>query len=184
MADDQNQRLIFDLTENYLEAIKASIGSEMFKTCWFKDKDGLKADVCLLGRYSCAFYVSRILKWFDFVRRVVVTVDSLEQELRACHWRVTKGGILMPGSVLMWASELSETDGKMHRHVGFFWRMNAAISINPDTGMPVVHHITFGAKQRRIEKIYFHPLLLETIAQHKGCGCDVCPDVVKKCPCN
>lgn len=151
-------KLIFDRKQTYLALIKNSIGSSMFKSCYFKDSKSQLVDVCKDGEFPCAFYASNILKIIDLVEIAHVTVDSLVTEMERCGWCITK--TLSRGAVLIWEARI-KVDGEPHRHVGFFvgdHRDDNCVSFVD--GIVKSHNLFVGKENRWIEKIYFHPGLI------------------------
>jgi len=135
--------------QNYLEMIKVSENSEMFRHVYILD-NGKKKDILKNGEYSCAYYVSCILKLFDLILEIHATVEGTVKDMVKNSWQVTKK--LIPGNILVWEKK----DG--HQHIGFYLGNNKAISNSSDKGIPVIHEYTYN-KKRRITKILTHEII-------------------------
>jgi len=135
--------------QNYLAIIKASQGSKMFRHVYVK-KNNKKVDILKNGEYSCAYYVSCILKIFDLIDHKIsphVTVDGTVKNMIKSGWKKTKK--LKPGNVLVWEEKLG------HQHLGFYLGKDKAISHRHEKKMPIIHHYTYGNK-RKIVQILTH----------------------------
>lgn len=149
------------LLPSYLEMIRSSVGSHQYRMLFVKDAYGNAVDVIGDGDLACAFYVSSILSLFNLIKGGVhTTVDMTIADLLDSGWyEVPK---LHPGSVIVWAKKLC-TDGIQHRHIGFYVDRNQGISNDAEQHSPQSHHYTYGDQggrpTRRIEALYFHPLL-------------------------
>lgn len=145
------------LRETYLQMIKNSPKSRLFRNLFVTDGKGGKRDVLENGRESCAFFVSSILKVFSLVDFPHATVNATLKDMAKNGWRETKK--LEPGNVLLW----EEKNG--HRHLGFFIGGKKAVSnafFYYKSRAPKIHHFTYmetGEKQprRKIEAMFVHP---------------------------
>ncbi len=154
-----NQKLTFDLKETYLAMIKNSVGSKIFQSCFFRNEKGELIDVCQGGKFSCAVFVSFVLKRFDLIKTNKVVMASLEKELLRNCWFVVRDHqefFWKVGSILVWEPKLA-SDGQKHEHIGFYMGNNSAISNSPDL-CPAEHHVTYNCA-RRILRVYCHPFL-------------------------
>lgn len=141
--------------QNYLETIKASRGSKMFRRFYVLE-DGKKKDILKNGKLSCARYVSSILKLFDLISETHATVNGAMKDMFRNSWKPTKK--LIPGNVLVW-EEKTTSSGEVHSHIGFYLGDNKAISHRNEKCLPVIHHYTYGRDKRRIVKILTHRLM-------------------------
>jgi len=161
--------------QNYLAMIKASQGSKMFQQVYILENNK-KKDILKNGEYSCAYYVSCILKIFSLIDPKIsphVTIGGLIKNMLNNGWKETKK--LKLGNILIWEDGLA-TDGKMHSHLGFYLGKDKAISNRPKVdviilrgndkifldnkgkGLPMIHHYTYGNK-RKIIKILTHKII-------------------------
>jgi len=126
--------------KNYLTVIKNSVNSKMFRHVYVWE-DNKEKDILEGGEYSCAYYVSCILKMFNLINQEI-----------SPHAMI--GGLikLKPGNILLW----EEKSG--HQHVGFYLGKNKAISHRYEKKMPIVHHYTYNNK-RKIIKIFTHDVI-------------------------
>jgi hypothetical protein len=146
--------------QNYLEMIKTSRGSKMFRRLYILDQ-GKKKDILKNGDLSCAFYVSSILKIFDLISAPHATVQGAIEDMLKNNWRETKA--LKPGNVLVW-QEKKYDNGEYHSHLGFYLGKDKAISHNSWKKSPTVHHFTYGRTKegkpkRKIITILTHPII-------------------------
>jgi len=161
MADKEEKSKIKILTyQNYLQMIKTSQGSQMFRHLYVL-MDGKKKDVLENGNLSCAYYVSSILKIFDLISQPHATVKSTIEDMLKSNWQPTKK--LKPGNVLVW-QEKKFSNGTIHQHVGFYLGQDKAISHQYEKKMPIIHHFTYGRTQtgqpkRKIIQILTHPII-------------------------
>lgn len=159
---------IFDLRITYLIRIRESVGSKIFRHCYCVDTEGDTIDVCQGGLFSCAVFVSNILKMHDLIKAPKANTGSLEKEMISCNWLLCKDKDRPYfGAVLFWEPKMG-SDGEMHRHVGFYFGAGTAISNDPrseeggSTFVPIAHKMDCSdllGYPREIEKVYFHALI-------------------------
>jgi len=135
--------------QNYLAMIKASQGSKIFRRLYVLE-NGKKKDILKNGRFSCAYYVSSILKIFDLISKPHATINGTTKDMLKNGWRITK--TLKQGNVLVW-EEKSD-----HQHLGFCLGNNKAISNSHKKGVPALHHFTYNNK-RKIIQILTHKII-------------------------
>jgi hypothetical protein len=146
--------------QNYLQIIKASQGSQMFRHLYVLENNK-KKDVLKNGELSCAYYVSSILKIFDLISQPHATVKSTIKDMLKSGWRPTKK--LKPGNVLIW-QEKKYANSQFHQHLGFYLGQNKAMSHRHEKKMPIVHHFTYGQTKigqprRKIIQILTHKII-------------------------
>lgn len=148
------------LLTSYMAMIRNSVGSHQYRKLFVEDSDR-EVDVIGNGDLACAFFVSALLSFFNLTKGGGhTTVDmTIADLLDSGGYEITK---LCPGSIIVWARKLC-TDGVQHRHIGFFIGDDQAISNDAKKRSPQRHHYTYGERfghpVRKIEAIYFHPLL-------------------------
>ena len=150
--------------QNYLETIKASEGSKMFRNFYVLN-DNKKRDILKNGQLSCARYVSSILKLFDLISETHVTIDGTTKDMFNNGWKLTEK--LTPGNVLIWERRITSS-GEIHPHNGFYLGANKAISHRDEKCLPVVHHYTYGESKdekpkRKIIQILTHQLIEQNL---------------------
>ena len=142
--------------KTYLTIINDSVGTKMFRHFYAKLK-GRELDIMRNGELSCAFYVSSILTIFKLIKEPHGTVSSTVKDLIESGWQKVKRP--RAGSVLVWA-KIDFGPGDAHKHIGFYIGGSKAISNSYKTGTPVIHHWTFGVRdkkpRRRIEAIFWN----------------------------
>jgi len=150
----------FVLKENYLTTIRYSENSDLFLHCFVKNENGEILDVCQRGMFSCAVFVSNTLSRFNLIETPTANIDTLMKELEKCGWKFTNNlKLLKPGVILVWEAQ-KKSDGKMHKHVGFYLYGQQAISTRSPSGVPKIHHFQYNG-DRKIVAIYTHPFLRE-----------------------
>ncbi len=128
------------LFDTYLQVIKNSVGSKMFRNFYAK-VNGKKKDVLNDGDLACAFYVSSILVQFGLIKKVHCTVGGTVFDLEQSGWRkITKPKV---GAVLVWAEKFG-TDGEVHKHIGFYLGNSEAVSNDSKKRQIAKHHFTYG----------------------------------------
>lgn len=136
--------------ESYLALIKNSAGS----TSW-RDVYGLtnknKKNLTQKGDLSCAYFVSAILKIFDLLKNLHLTVDGAISDLKKSGWeKVTKNKI-SAGDIIIWQEKNN------HRHIGFYLGRQKAISNDSKARKIKIHHYTFNGR-REIETVWKHKI--------------------------
>ncbi|MCF7835966.1 MAG: hypothetical protein K9M15_02500 [Candidatus Marinimicrobia bacterium] len=162
--------LVFDARVNLMKFIVNSIGTNLYRSCYFRKSDGTYVDVCQDGKFSCAYFPSVALHRVGLIQNIRVTVRSFEDELKLCGWELYEGDIKKApvGSVVFWESKKA-SDGEIHSHAGFWWGGNQCVSNHPVKRVPEMHDYLFryfgkdclDCRGRKIEKIYTHPVLLD-----------------------
>ena len=145
------EKIIILEKENYLAVIKNSVDSRMFQNVYAL-VNSKKTDLTKKGNLSCALYVSSILKVFDLIKNIHLTVDSTIENMKKSGWQEVKLSKIKPGDIIVWAEKNN------HQHIGFFIGNKKAVSNNSKTKKIANHHFTFNG-QRKIEKILTHKLL-------------------------
>jgi len=139
-------------TENYLTMIKNSIGSKMFRNCYAlvgnKKKDLLKN-----GDLSCAYFVTSILKIFDLIGSIHLTVRGAIEDIKNSGWYEIKSP--KKGSILVWEKEKSGKEE--HAHIGFYAGDQKAISNSFKRQAPIIHNYFF--RSRKVEAIFWNKKL-------------------------
>lgn len=141
------------LRPTYLAVIRGSVGATLFRHVYAR-RNGRTVDLVRRGDLACAFYVSSVLKLFDLVRAVHLTVAGTARDLRRAGWHRTRR--IRPGAVLIWEPE--RYGREVHRHIGFALSVRQAVSTSSRRRSIVAHHMTFG-KKRAVSEAYWHPRL-------------------------
>lgn len=150
------------LLPTYLAVIESSVGSPMFRTFWAK-VSGKKTDITRGGRVSCSFYTSSILKLFNLVQEVQITINRLKRDMRETGWyeikRPKKGCIVFWTAKPADASRIKKDAGvyqPMVSHCGFFIGDGKAVHNDGDKTMsPQKKPVTY----RPVESYWWHDAL-------------------------
>lgn len=150
--------------ETYMAVIGNSVGSRMFRN-FFMEMDGRRIDATRDGVVSCAYLVSNILHMFPnlkLIREPHLTVSATVKDLKESDWmEITEP---RAGAILLWEPKLIA--GSLNAHIGFYIGSETAVSNFYETGVPAVHHWTYGTTEsgspvRKVEKILWHSALGE-----------------------
>lgn len=134
----------------------------LFRNAYAKDEKSKEVDILENGKNSCAAFVSWILLAVELIKRPHTTVEGTEKDLVHSGWYSINER--KPGTILIWEKKISKHKllGKYQterRHMGFYIGNSEAVSNDSKrTGFPHRHHYTYNGT-RKIEKIYWHPLL-------------------------
>jgi len=147
--------------ETFLKMILNSCGASVWKNNYGLI-NGKKVDLVQNGNLSCAFYVSSILKLFNLIDDLHLTVKSTEKDLIKNNFKkISLSKNIPKGSVLIWQEkkEYNPYNKKIesHFHIGFYVGNKKAISISSENGFPVIHHYLYYGK-REIIKAYYKEL--------------------------
>lgn len=119
------KKMRFLLLKNYLNIIKASVGSKIFRQLYFKI-NGKNVDILRNGDLSCAFFVSSILKIFNLISESHATVVGTVKDMKKNGWYKIKKP--RPGAVIVYLPQKTFPSGEIHRHIGFYVGKNICIS--------------------------------------------------------
>ncbi len=149
MPDQPDQPTRLNL-KTYLQVIRNSVGSGMFRNFYVETPDRGEFDALDDGANSCAFYVSSVLVIFGKLARTHGTVLSTVWDLEHSGWESVESP--QPGDVLIW--EAQDFDDGRYQHVGFCLDEKRAVSTSLTKKVVVMHDLHFGDQQRRIERVY------------------------------
>lgn len=144
------------LRDNYFAIIKNSAGSHLFRE-WYCAVDGERKEVMHGGNFSCAFYVTSIMKLLDLASEIQITVHRAMAEMERSGW--TRIDSPKPGAVVVWDAIPAEdtTWGTKAKHIGFCLDDGMAMSNDSKAGGPAVHPLD----DRPVLAYYWHPKLEE-----------------------
>src|SRR3989344_1649575 len=115
------EKIIILKKDNYLALIKNSVSS----TAW-RDAYGLinkkKKNLTQKGDLSCAYFVSSILKIFDLIKNLHLTVDGAANDLKNSGWKKISQKKIAAGDVIVWQKKNN------HQHIGFYLGRDRAVS--------------------------------------------------------
>ena len=144
--------IIPNLKKSYIAIIKNSVGSKIFQNFYVAENKHEK-DVLRDGKFSCAFFVSSILKLFNLINSPHCTVNGTIKDLEKSGWQKVKvSKKMLPGTILLW----EEKDN--HFHLGFYLGQQKAISNSSENKFPIIHHWTFN-NSRKIINAYSNKFL-------------------------
>jgi hypothetical protein len=148
--EEKPKRLYF---KTYLQMIRNSVGTEMFRNFYIQSGDGKEVDAVSDGSNSCAFYVSGVLTLMKKHSGVHGTVESTIADLVRCGWQPVTDAKLMPGDVIVW--ERIKVEDDWFQHIGFYIGDGRAVSTS-QTEKKVVEHDAHFDGARSIEQIFRH----------------------------
>lgn len=131
--------------ENFIAMIAGSIGSRAYCNV-LGEIGGETKNLTEEGKLSCAYFVSCLLKIFDLIDCLHLTVDGIVDEMEA-RWKEVDSSDISAGDIIVW-EELES-----HRHIGFYLENGQAVSTSVKKRQVVIHdNILYG--QRTIEKVF------------------------------
>ncbi len=145
---EKPKRLYF---KTYLQLIRNSVGTEMFRNFYIQLADGSEIDALSDGSNSCAFYVSSVLTLFGKHSGVHGTVKSTVADLGHSNWRPVEKQAMQAGDVIVW--EPAEIEGEWYEHIGFYLGDNRAASTSW-TEKRVVEHDAYFDGARDIGQVF------------------------------
>ncbi len=148
--EEKPQRLYF---KTYLQLIKNSVGTEMFRNFYIRTTNGAEMDALSDGSNSCAFYVSSVLTLFGKHSGVHGTVKSTAADLGHSGWQQVDEADMQAGDVIVW--DAVELEGEFYEHVGFYIGDNRAVSTSW-TEKKVVEHDLYFEGARTIGSVFRH----------------------------
>lgn len=146
--------------DTYLAMIKNACGSVMWSNNYAL-VNGKKEDIVHNGATSCALFVTSILKIFNLIKELHLTVKSAEKDLKESDWKEIKVSSKMPeGSVIIWEKQLPADKElrkkEKHYHIGFYIGQDKAVSLWAYHNFPVIHHWTYNGT-RKIIRAHWNP---------------------------
>lgn len=147
IAEEKPVRLYF---KSYLQAIRNSVGSNMFRNFYVRTPERGEFDAFNDGDNSCAFFVSSVLVIFKKLNDFHGIVDSVVADLRQSGWQEVQEP--KPGDVLVW--EAVPFDDGLKQHIGFYVGNGRAVSTSWIKKTPVEHDMHFGLTKRKITHIF------------------------------
>ena len=162
MKKEKHRKIHLLKKETYWAIIGNSCGSQLWRNNYAL-VNGKKRDLVANGKMSCSFFVSSILKLFDLISNLHLTVAGLEKDLIESGWKeVVVSSTLPRGSILIWKKQKpfdkSLSAWGKHSHAGFYWGQEKAVSIAPYHSFPIIHHWTYH-NTREIIRAYTHKFL-------------------------
>ena len=150
----------FNFYKTYLEAIRGSAGSNIFRHLYL-EMDGVEKDVAEDGELSCTIYVTWMLKIFNsdqqnihLIKEARARVESAVKDLIESGWYEVSDP--KPGAIILWGEH--KTKSSLHKHLGFYVGDDKAISHRDYVKSPVEHKLHDEALGK-VEKIFWHPRL-------------------------
>ncbi len=133
----------------YLEHIRSSIGSDKYKN-HFIIKDGNLFDALQDGKFSCAKFVSEVLKEFKMIEKTHAKVKSAHKDMIAFGWHETELKDIRRGDVIIW-----ERNQKGNLHIGFYIGKYRAISNSTAKRVIWKHHYRYRGKRKIVKILSF-----------------------------
>ncbi|MDE2019864.1 MAG: hypothetical protein KGJ13_05980 [Patescibacteria group bacterium] len=142
--------------DNYFALIENSEGTNMFRH-WYCTVNGAKEDVMRDGNFSCALYVTGILKMLGLVDEVQITVHRAVSALERSGWQRIDGP--RRGAIVVWDTQPSQKEeawvSTAAKHLGFCLGENTAISNRDEAHAPIRHPLDY----RPVLFCLWHPKL-------------------------
>ena len=148
------ERRIFD---SYMAFTKNSVGSKSWSQ-YYADIDGVKTEIVQDGNLACAYFVSSVLRIFNLIERVHMTVPRTVADMKESGWaEIDKA---RPGAVVVY-DDAHFSNGSFP-HIGICTSGETAISNNYKAGTPIEHNIVItneDGSERKIVGYYWHSQL-------------------------
>lgn len=128
--------------KKYLEYIRSSIGSDKYKN-HFIIKDGNLFDALQDGKFSCAKFVSSVLKEFKMIEKIHAKVKSAQKDMIEFGWKEVDLNNIKRGDVIIW-----ERNQKGNLHIGFYIGKYRAISNSTAKRVIWKHHYRYRGKRK------------------------------------
>jgi len=150
--------------KTYLAFITRSVGSPIFQE-FYARVNGKTLEVTRDGNVSCSWFVSAVLKVFNLIGTVQITVHRTLDEMERNGWK----RISRPrrGCVVLWAAKPSDT-AKLKKYANAYYPMVKHLGFYIGDGMTVTNsgHETRKPKRyplnyRRVEAYFWHRNLEE-----------------------
>lgn len=149
LTNEKPKRLYF---KTYLQLIRNSVETEMFRNFYIQTADGKEMDALSDGSNSCAFFVSAVATLFKKHSGVHGTVRSTIEDLKQCGWQSVDEADKQAGDILVW--EAVELEDAWYEHIGFYIGEGRAVSTSW-TKKVVEHDADFGGA-RAITQVFRH----------------------------
>ena len=168
MTTKKEEKLSFDLKENFLWSLEEEVGHKVGVVMCRRVSDNKLIDVSDCGRKYCAAWLTKFLlgvgnRHIRFITEPHATVEATEKDLLKSGWekRRSSNGIftfLKPGDILVWEKKM--IFGNENEHIGFFKSLSTHTAVSTCAELRCVreHHYTF-ENTRQILRAYFHPIL-------------------------
>jgi hypothetical protein len=139
--------------KTYLQMIKNSIGTKLFKSYFMEDKNRKRTvDIYRNGRLSCAAFVTSILYLNGLIDAPHATVKKTREKMVQSSWKKIDNKDMKPGDVIIW-EKMKINHGTENEHIGFVLNKNQAISNSHQKRQIVKHHTTYNNK-RKIKEVF------------------------------
>lgn len=146
--------------KSYLQTILNSTGSKVFRNLYAL-VNGKEQDILNDGELSCAYFVSHILLMFSLITEGHATVRGTVNDLMDSGWKV----IDQPrtGAILVWEASVTDDEGQLHDHIGFYIGDDQAVSNSTTKRIPQEHFWTFAHEgkedYRKVTAIFWNETL-------------------------
>ena len=138
---------------NLLHIIKASVGSDMFKHIYVKDRNSRQFDAAENGNKSCAYHTSGVLALVGLIDKPHATVGTVLKAMRQAGWTEVEKPV--PGAIVLWRGTENQIS-----HSGFYLKKDSYVSNSSEQGHPISHGSIL-SDGRAPSKYYVHPELLK-----------------------
>lgn len=139
--------------KTYLQMIKNSEGTKLFKSYFMEDKNRKRmVDIYKNGRLSCAAFVSSVLYLNNLIDTPHGTVKSTREKMVQFSWKKIDNKNMKLGDVIIW-EKMKINHGTENKHIGFVLNKNQAISNDHQKRQIAKHHITYNNK-RKIKEVF------------------------------
>jgi len=138
------------MRETYLQTIRNSCGSLLFRNVYVENDDGKTTDILENGNLSCAIFVTSILCMFGKIDSRHATVGGTVKALSQAGWSEVQLDQLEEGDIIVWEN-ITNPNGELHGHIGFYLGKELAISNSSENGFPIIHHWQYNGSRKIIQ---------------------------------
>lgn len=157
-ADLDNQpQVVRRVLDSYLAFACNSVGSRSWSQ-YYADIDGVKTEIVHDGARACAYFVSSVLRTFNLIELVHMTVPSVLRDMVQFGW--TKIDSPRAGAIVAYENIVIEEE--IFPHIGICIATDEVISNSDKAGAPVRHELTMtnsDGSERAIAGYYWHDQL-------------------------
>lgn len=140
--------------ETYLQTIKNSPGSLLFRNLYVQDEAGNTIDILENGQLSCAVFVTSVLCLFGKIDNRHATVSGTVKALSQAGWREVSIDQAGEGDILIW-EKAGDFTGELHEHIGFYIGDKLAVSNSSENGFPIIHDWQYH-QSRKVVQVFHH----------------------------
>lgn len=161
-SQDGQPQVVRRVFDSYLAFTNNSISSHSWSQ-YYADINGVKTEIVHDGDRACAYFVSSILRIFNLIELVHMTVPSVIADMKKSDWYQIESARV--GAVIVYDS--IKIKNKSFPHIGICVSDNKVVSNSDKTGTPIEHDLAMtnpDGSERTVTGYYWH----DQLEQHRG----------------